>query len=86
MVEIVNEDLPEDGPVCVVVKDSFGNCYVPFLSQTYRKVYAIDYRKFGIMQLSYMCKSFEVDEVIVMPYLIATQSIQGNDIFMKQLK
>jgi hypothetical protein len=38
------------------------------------------------MQLSYMCKSFEVDEVIVMPYLIATQSIQGNDIFMKQLK
>lgn len=86
MVEIVNEDLPEDAPSCVVVKDSFGNCYVPFLSKTYRRVYAIDYRKFGIMQLSYLCSTREVDEIIVMPYLIATQSIQGNDIFMKQLR
>lgn len=86
MVEIVNEDLPEDGPVCMVVKDSFGNCYVPFLPKNYRTVYAVDYRKFGIMQLSYFCANYDVDEVIVMPYLIATQSIQGNDIFMKQLK
>lgn len=86
MVEIVNEDLPEDAPNCVVVKDSFGNCYVPFLSKTYRNVYAIDYRKFGIMQLSYLCSNYDIDEVIVMPYLIATQSIQGNDIFMKQLR
>ena len=86
MVEIVNEDLPEDAPSCVVVKDSFGNCYVPFLSKTYRNVYAIDYRKFGIMQLSYFCANYDIDEVIVMPYLIATQSIQGNDIFMKQLR
>ena len=86
MVEIINEDLPEDAPSCVVVKDSFGNCYVPFLSQTYRKVYAIDYRKFGIMQLSYLCANYDIDQVIVMPYLIATQSIQGNDIFMKQLR
>lgn len=86
MVHIVNEDLPEDAPNCVVVKDSFGNCYVPFLSKNYRNVYAIDYRKFGIMQLSYMCGNFDIDEVIVMPYLIATQSIQGNDIFAKQLR
>ena len=86
MVEIINEDLPEDAPSCVVVKDSFGNCYVPFLTKTYRTVYAIDYRKFGVMQLSYLCTSKDVDQVIVMPYLIATQSIQGNDIFLKQLK
>ena len=86
MVEIVNEDLPEDAPNCLVIKDSFGNCYVPFLSKTYRNVYAIDYRKFGIMQLSYMCSKYDIDDVIVMPYLIATQSIQGNDLFLKQLK
>lgn len=86
MVEIINEDLPEDAPNCLVVKDSFGNCYVPFLSKTYRNVYAIDYRKFGIMQLSYMCSNYDIDDVIVMPYIIATQSIQGNDLFLKQLK
>lgn len=85
MVHIVNDDLP-DGPNCVVVKDSFGNCYVPFLTQNYHNIYAIDYRKFGIMQLSYLCANYDIDEVIVMPYLIATQSIQGNDLFTKQLK
>ena len=86
MVHIINEDLPEDTPSCVVVKDSFGNCYVPFLTKNYRHVYAIDYRKFGIMQLSYLCTSKEIDDCIIMPYLIATQSIQGNDIFTKQLR
>lgn len=85
MVHIINEDNP-DGPKCLVIKDSFGNCYVPFLSETYSEVYAVDYRKFGIMTLSYLVNTYDIDDVIVMPYLIATQSIQGNDIFQKQLR
>ena len=48
------EDLPEDAPNCLVVKDSFGNCYVPFLSKTYRNVYAIDYRKYYQLSISQM--------------------------------
>lgn len=84
MVEIINESLP-DAPKAVVIKDSFGNCYVPFLTQNYSEIYAIDYRKFGIMKLSYLIDTYDIDDVIVAPYLIATQAIDGNDMFHKQL-
>ncbi len=41
--EIVNYDLP-DGPSCVVVKESFGNAFIPFLVNHYRQIYVVDYR------------------------------------------
>jgi len=78
--EITNESIPE-GSSCVVIKDSYGNCFVPFLTQNYHKVYAIDYRKFGAMTLKTFVEKYEIDDVIFAPYLIATQSIQGNDMF-----
>lgn len=74
--QVINHDLP-DAPNCVVVKDSFGNCFVPFLSQNYHNVYAIDYRKYGEMNLQKFCEEHDIDDVIVMPYLIATQSMLG---------
>ena len=40
---IKNDDL-EDGPRCVVVKESFGNALVPFLVDHYSRIYVIDYR------------------------------------------
>ena len=78
--EITNESIP-DGPTCVVLKDSYGNCFVPFLTQNYHKIYAVDYRKFASMSLRSFVEKYEVDDVIFAPYLIATQSIQGNDMF-----
>lgn len=33
-----------DGSACVVIKESFGNCFVPFLVDHYDKVYVVDYR------------------------------------------
>ena len=33
-----------DGSVCIFVKESFGNCLVPFLVDHYQTVYEIDYR------------------------------------------
>ena len=41
--KITNEDLT-DGSSCVVVKESFGNAFVPFLVDHYQTVYVIDYR------------------------------------------
>ena len=40
---INNPDL-SDGSSCVVVKESFGNAFVPFLVDHYQTVYVIDYR------------------------------------------
>lgn len=85
LAHVVNESLP-DAPNCVVLKDSFGNCYVPFLSQNYHNVYAIDYRKNFPYTLSYFLEKYDIDDVIVAPYLISTQAIDGNDMFYGKLK
>jgi hypothetical protein len=41
--EVENKDL-DDGSACIVVKESFGNAFVPFLVDHYQTVYVIDYR------------------------------------------
>lgn len=33
-----------DGNACIVIKESFGNAFVPFLVPDYQKVYVVDYR------------------------------------------
>ena len=43
---IENPDL-SDGSKCVVVKESFGNAFVPFLVDHYQTVYVIDYRYYS---------------------------------------
>lgn len=43
--EIHNNDIT-DGSSCVLVKESFGNCFVPFLASQYQTVYVIDYRHY----------------------------------------
>lgn len=76
---ITNESLP-DAPNCILVKDSFGNCLAPFLTQNYHKVYVVDYRKFNACTLDYFIRNYPVQDVIFAPYLMATQSILGNDL------
>ena len=78
MTHTINHSLPE-GKNAVVIKDSFGNCFVPFITQNYKNVYALDYRKFRNMPLTQFVEQYEIDDVIFMPYLTATQAIQGTD-------
>lgn len=79
MTEITNNSIP-DGPTCILVKDSFGNAIAPFYTQNYHKIYAIDYRKYPVT-LKWFAQTYDVDDVIFAPYLIATQAIDGNDRF-----
>lgn len=80
---VTNNSLP-DAPTCIVVKDSFGNALVPFLSQCYHKVYAIDYRKFQGSPLRFLIDTYNVDDVIFAPYVIATQAADGNQMFARK--
>lgn len=41
--EITNSDIT-DGSSCIVVKESFGNAFVPFLVDHYQTIYVLDYR------------------------------------------
>lgn len=43
---LTNHDLT-DNSACVVVQDSFGNYFIPFLTQHYQDVYVVDYRYYS---------------------------------------
>lgn len=41
---VINNPDVHNGQSCVLIKDSFGNAFAPFLTDHYEKVYIIDYR------------------------------------------
>lgn len=63
MTVITNSDL-SDGSSCVVVKESFGNAFVPFLVDHYQTIYVIDYRYWNGSVASFV-KEKGVDDVLV---------------------
>lgn len=81
LMKLVNEEITDDS-TCLIVKDSYGNCFAPFVTQNYHTVYVMDYRK-NTMPLTQFCEKYEVDDVWFSPYLIATQSHDGNDMFAR---
>lgn len=52
-----------DGESCIVVKESFGNCFVPFLTYHYKYVYVIDYRYYN-GTICGLAQEKNVDDVI----------------------
>ena len=69
----VIETAVEDGPVCLVLKESYGNAFVPFLTSHYSKIIVIDPREFnreGMPSLDLEKFSAEqgVDDVLVLNY------------------
>ena len=82
---VTNESNP-DGPSCLIVKDSYGNCFVPFMAQNYYKVYAIDYRKYYAMSISKFVEKYEIDDVFLMTNLGAIQNADVNRLMEKLLK
>ena len=80
-----NNSLP-DGPNCVVVKDSYGNPVIPFLTQNYHKVYVIDYRKYFVMPLKEFVEEYDIDDVILMNNLNAAQVAGTNDMLDKLVR
>ena len=80
LTEIINHDIPE-GKNCVVVKDSFGNPLVPFLTQNYHKVYALDFRLYKTMNLQEFVEAYEIDDVIFGHMLGMSQSDDVNKLF-----
>lgn len=64
----------EEGPTALVIKDSFGNCFTPYLTQNYKEIYVIDYRSYRKMTLSGMLDSFAPDDVIFVNSLTISQA------------
>ena len=79
-VEVVQTNV--DGPVCVMLKDSYGNALVPFLTSHYSKIYLIDPREFNrggdypVLNLKEFVTRVGASQVIILnyPFMVTNQS------------
>ena len=70
---LTNHDLPE-GPDCVVLKDSFANPFVIYLTQHYRTVHVLDYRTFRGSVRAY-AREHGAEDVILCQDISISQSL-----------
>lgn len=70
--EIVNSDL-SDGSSCLVVKESFGNVFIPFLVNHYQTVYVVDYRHYQ-GDITDLAKEKGVSDVILLNNISMTRN------------
>ena len=73
LIEIHNENIVADrkGTTVLLVKESFGNAFAPFLVDSYEYVYVVDYRYYE-GTLSELVNSKGVDDVIFLNNVVAT--------------
>ena len=70
---VINNPDVTDGSSCIVVKESFGNAFVPFLTDHYQTIYVIDYRYWS-GSLSQFVTDNSVQDVIFVNNLSAIRS------------
>ncbi len=61
----------KDGSSCLVVKESFGNTFAPFLTDNYEYVYCVDYRYYS-GSFSKLVKELGVKDIILLNNMDAT--------------
>ena len=73
LTEIHNERISADrkGTTVLLVKESFGNAFAPFLVDSYEYIYVVDYRYYN-GTLSELVSSKGVDDVIFLNNVVAT--------------
>ncbi len=62
-----------DGSSCIVIKDSYGNAVVPFLTDHYQNIYVIDFR-YWEGKLSRLIRAHHVKDVIFINNISTTRS------------
>ena len=72
LIEIHNENVSADrkGTTVLLVKESFGNAFAPFLVDSYEYVYVVDYRYYA-GTLSELVDAKDVDDVIFLNNVVA---------------
>ena len=80
LVTIKNLDV-HDGSTCLVIKESYGNAFVPFLIPHYENIYVIDPRHYG-GTLSEFANGKEIDDII----FLANISTTRNSIYIDAMK
>lgn len=73
----------ENGKTAIVIKDSFANCFVPYLTQNYRDIYVIDYRSYRDMTLDGLIDSYNADDIIFVNAISVAQADVSTTNMMK---
>lgn len=63
--EVIENPQIKDGSSCVVLKESYGNCFVPFLVDHYQTVYVLDYRYTTVNVLDFVKEKQADDRIII---------------------
>lgn len=67
----------DDGSAVMLVKESFGNCFAPYLVENYQYVYVVDYRYIGDVDsrgLAELAEDYNVDDVVFLNNISATRN------------
>ena len=74
LIEIHNENVSADrkGTTVLLVKESYGNAFAPFLVDSYEYVYVVDYRYYKGGTLGQLVADKGVDDVIFLNNVVAT--------------
>jgi hypothetical protein len=74
LIEIHNENISADrkGTTVLLVKESFGNAFAPFLVDSYEYIYVVDYRYYKGGTLGQLVADKGVDDVIFLNNVVAT--------------
>lgn len=74
---VITNDKVTDGSSCVVIKESYGNPFVPFLVPNYNKIYVVDYRHYASIsssKLADVVKKNNIRDVIFINNMSMTRS------------
>lgn len=72
-----------DGSSILLVKESFGNCFAPFLAESYQTVYVVDYRYFKEVdsrKLQQVVEDYQIQDVLFLNNISATRGATVDQI------
>ncbi len=71
----------DDGETCLVIKDSFGNAFIPFLIPHYKTIHIIDPRYYDVI-LSEFSNKKQIDDIIFVSNISTTR----NEVFIRAME
>ncbi len=71
----------DDGETCLVIKDSFGNAFIPFLIPHYKTIHIVDPRYYDVT-LSKFSNKKQIDDII----FISNISTTRNEVFIRAME
>ncbi len=71
---IIENPQIQDGSSCMVLKESYGNCFIPFLVDHYQTVYVVDFRYAQVNVVDYIKEHGIQDFIVINNITIAATS------------